>query len=29
MTVDRRFFCVIRDEVTGPVLFLGIVARPG
>ncbi|MDP8923106.1 MAG: hypothetical protein M3O34_09565 [Chloroflexota bacterium] len=29
MTVDRPFFCAIRDDATGLMLFMGFVARPG
>ena len=28
MVVDRPFFCAIRDEVTGAILFAGVVVSP-
>lgn len=28
MNVDRPFFCIIRDEITGTILFMGKVGNP-
>jgi serine protease inhibitor len=28
MVVDRPFFCAIRDNVTGVIVFAGVVVEP-
>jgi len=28
MRVDRSFFCMIRDSVTGAILFEGVIRTP-